>query len=375
MTLSKRAELMFRHSVTYPLLRMLFRNKVASGTVDVTKLRSVLLLRYDRFGDMIVTSPITRHLKAINPSLTVGIAASELNAVVAHHLPGVDRVHVVSGRIGRILSSIRQARAAKYDVVINCIFNRTSTGGILANLMSPHGLKVGQGEPKYAFYFNRQLSLEKGSSHMAALLDTYMRGVFGESWGIPDLRYAISQDPAADRRIHAYIGTMQTTSGKRRTEYIVLNTTAGEARRNPSPDQIMYVARQLVQQSPYTVVLVGAPGSESVMQTIRSQSQSERIMLYPPAGSAPFMDMVSLIGRASFLVSPDTSLVHVACAVRTPAVAFYASSREFAEWSPIGIRYEALFDDATGVVRSIPGERIMAAFAELRSRVSKGGAV
>jgi len=369
MTFLQQAEWALRHRITYPVLRRLFRNTPARQPIDIRSIRSILLLRYDRFGDMVVTSPITRHLRVLNPDVHIGIAASASNSELARQLPGGDTVHVVTGNAGRVISSLRSARRHRYDVVLNFIMNRTTTGGILANVIGPGGIKVGQGAAKYGFYFNLLLDLGKGKIHMANLLDSFCLAAFGDTWGSPDLRYEIRPEKHSEERVHGYLAAGGHARRDAHRKLVIVNISAGESRRDPDIKQMTRIARYLAAQKGRRVVVVGAPSRLDQVRTIVRGASHPNVTAYPKEGAAPFMDMVSLVRRASYLVSPDTSLVHVACATGTPVVGLYANLVDFTEWSPVGIRYELVIDPAYERVRNISVTEIMTGVDRLEQRI------
>jgi hypothetical protein len=81
-----------------------------------------------------------------------------------------------------LIKEIHRARKEKYDVVLNFIFNRTTSGALLANIIAPHGLKVGQGVDKYQFYYNRFLKLDRSTAHMVETLYDICAKVFSNDF-------------------------------------------------------------------------------------------------------------------------------------------------------------------------------------------------
>ena len=59
------------------LLRLLTKKK--NLTFDLKKSKRVLILKYDRIGDMVVTTPIFRELKVAYPNISISVLASEEN--------------------------------------------------------------------------------------------------------------------------------------------------------------------------------------------------------------------------------------------------------------------------------------------------------
>jgi ADP-heptose:LPS heptosyltransferase len=142
----EKLEYWWRHYIVYPILRLIFHNPRKDSPIDIQTIDSLLFLRYDRIGDMIVTTPILRSLKQLKPTLKIGVFASETNAEIIRYNPYVDAIYVLHSNWIRLIAEILKARKNKYAVVLNFIFNRTTSGGILANIISPSGIKIGQGD-------------------------------------------------------------------------------------------------------------------------------------------------------------------------------------------------------------------------------------
>ena len=67
------------------LLRLLTKKK--NLTFDLKKSKRVLILKYDRIGDMVVTTPIFRELKNAYPNISISVLASEENKDVIRYNP------------------------------------------------------------------------------------------------------------------------------------------------------------------------------------------------------------------------------------------------------------------------------------------------
>ena len=74
------------------LLRLLTNKK--NSSFDIKKSKKVLILKYDRIGDMIVTTPIFRELKNAYPNCSLSVLASEENKDVIKYNPYIDNIYV-----------------------------------------------------------------------------------------------------------------------------------------------------------------------------------------------------------------------------------------------------------------------------------------
>jgi ADP-heptose:LPS heptosyltransferase len=68
--------------------------KKRSVEFDLKHTNKVLMLRYDRIGDMIITTPVFRELKRAYPNIEINVLASKSNSIVLKNNPNVDNVYL-----------------------------------------------------------------------------------------------------------------------------------------------------------------------------------------------------------------------------------------------------------------------------------------
>ena len=86
---------------------------------DVKKSSKVLILRYDRIGDMVITTPVFRELKLAYPHIKITVLASKANKAVIVNNPYVD--DIITNHKNNFLSdfpSLLKLRQQKFDVCI-----------------------------------------------------------------------------------------------------------------------------------------------------------------------------------------------------------------------------------------------------------------
>ena len=74
------------------ILRRFTRKK--SIDFDIRRAKNILFLRYDRIGDMVITTPVFRELKIFIPEIKITVLASKANQSVLTNNPYVDDVFV-----------------------------------------------------------------------------------------------------------------------------------------------------------------------------------------------------------------------------------------------------------------------------------------
>ncbi|HIB70088.1 MAG TPA: lipopolysaccharide heptosyltransferase family protein, partial [Candidatus Marinimicrobia bacterium] len=99
------------------ILRKLTSKK--SHNFDIHKAENVLFLRYDRIGDMVITTPVFRELKLVYPHIKITVLASTANQDVLTNNPYVD--NIITNHKNNLLSdlsSLLKLRKQKFDVCI-----------------------------------------------------------------------------------------------------------------------------------------------------------------------------------------------------------------------------------------------------------------
>lgn len=353
----KKIEYWWRHAFVYPLLRKLFNNPEVSLPLDIRSIRSILILRYDRIGDMIVTTALLKKLKEIQPNIKIGILASEQNEEIVRNNSCVEMIHVLPKHWWQLWSALRSARSMHYDVILNLIFNRTTTGGILSNIISPQGIKIGQGADKYKFYFNTMLKLDRSSKHMVEILADIINEVFGLKIRYQSLRYNIVIDPdskeTVSRFLQKYNLVAKVHSFENSCSYVLFNLSAHDAVRRLSREQAFKIGEYLGSRPEFKTLLLYAPGDLPMEETARQLNRNTSCILFPEQGCATLLEIASITEGAAFVLTPDTSIIHFASATNTPVVGFYTSMQDVHEWLPIHVHHKIIISEKNKPTSSI----------------------
>ena len=323
--------------------------------------RSVLILRYDRIGDMIVTMPVIRFLKRRYPHLRLGVFASRLNAEIIRHDVAVNELYVISSNWFGVILEILRARRVRYDVVLNFIFNRTSSGGILSNLVAPHGVKVGQGDEKYRFYFNVLLRLERTSAHMIDTLAGIAATVFGVEIPPNDRLPRIAVDERSKQSVKLFLEAHQLTESESdaRGRFVVFNVSATDRVRRLDANQIEGLWKFLASRRDYRTVVIRSPGDTAFSRI--APHLPEGCLLFPKDRPATLMEIAWLIESASGVLTPDTSIIHFASAGRTPVLGFFTQLQGMHEWTAYGVPHTDIVAPPGKPVSAIDNARLIEA--------------
>lgn len=154
---------------------------------DISRCEKLLLIRTDRIGDLLVTTPCIRALREALPGARLELVASPLNAPAVRGNPHLDAVHVFDLRRPWTWPGlIRRLRATRWDAVLAFSSNSRSACLLTRLLGAPvrigfNGLPTHKGKVR-ASYADAYTWMAEGGGKGHVILDMLDRM---EKLGIP----------------------------------------------------------------------------------------------------------------------------------------------------------------------------------------------
>jgi ADP-heptose:LPS heptosyltransferase len=143
-----------------------------------------------------------------------------------------------------------------------------------------------------------------------------------------------------------------------RYPYVILNVSAREWNKRISPDQAAFLANLLVQNPEITTVVTSAPEDARMKNAIVSGTKSTQCIGFPDAGTATMHEVSSLVEGAVCVITPDTSIIHVASSTSTPVLGLFTPLQVNQEWLPYKTKYASIVAPAGCPVSEIPFETL-----------------
>ena len=259
-------------------------------------------------------------------------------------------IFILSIKIGySLIREILRVKSEHYDVVINFIFNRTTTCGILANIICPSGIKIGEGFEKHKFYYNRLLKLPRSSNHMVETLSLFIEETFGNKIDPSKLSFDIFIDEKTKIKTLKYLQKNNLKSrnhlDKKLYPFVVFNLSATDNERRISAEQAFEIGKHLAAHKEFRTVLIHAP-NDNIMSEIKSRLTNITDCLpFPEKGTASLLEIAALLEHATAVITPDTSIIHFASATKTPVVGFYTQLQRTHEWLPYQVKNRIVFSE------------------------------
>ncbi|MDC0671917.1 glycosyltransferase family 9 protein [Nannocystis radixulma] len=308
-------------------------NRRADATPEWSQVRRLLVVRLDNLGDVIMTGPALRAIKAALPGVHLTLLASPGGTPAAALLPWIDEVQTCSALwqdLGRLefdptreASMIAALRRGAYDVaVILTSFSQTPHAAAFACALAGVPHRIGESRE-----LGRALTFAASSAPVGLhQVERNLRLV--AAVGLPasddrlEIRLPATALQAARRRIMA-LGI----SG----DYLLFNPFASCPARTLDPPRHARAARLLAERSGLPVVMCGAPRDRARAVALARVLGDRGIDL---VGDTDLPEFAALLAGARLVLTNNTAALHLADALAVPQLVTYAGTDLVSQWEP-----------------------------------------
>jgi ADP-heptose:LPS heptosyltransferase len=358
--LIKQIEIGFRRFIINLLRKAIKRSAKLPSNIDYNNCK-YLFVRQDMIGDVLISTPLFAILKKYYPSAIIDVLLSKNNHFVLINDPLIRRRWIYEKIIGSAFRMLRNIRHEKYDFTIDLLDNSSVTSTILC-LISGARWTIGLDKDNAFAYDIIVPMLSRRDTHIlsriAQLLVPFGVDVTKENLAIRYYTSVESRDA-----VEEYISSNHL-DGK---EIIGINISAGSEVRFWGIHNFRMFIQMILQRFQKSAPLIlYTPSHQDRAKKIAMGI--DRCLLSPITKS--YDEFAAFIERCRYLITPDTSAVHLASAFNIPSVVLYVQSdKELNIWEPYGTDHEALIADIDDLSVISP-EKVFNAFCALHYRVA-----
>jgi len=358
---------------------LIFTEPSAAGDValEIGETPRILVLRQDRLGDVLISTPIVRALRKRFPHARIDALLSDNNMGARRsYEPFVDKFLHYKKSATQLFSLRSQMRANAYDVVVDMTDNASSTSSMLVT-MSNSRFAIGIDKENRGVYTHVVPRVDRNAMH---IVDRVIRLLwpFGIDASTVDkhMAYDISENERAD--------AMQTleklsvdVAKARATKTLDSATRATETHGSATPTRIRIgvnisgstLSRRMEAETIIafiTAVCAKHPSIDFYIFTTSDLVTVQRAVCastdaYAVPVSPSFHAYAGALSCMHALVTPDTAAVHLAAAWQMPSVVLYHPEVPAVHpWYPYD-SYSVACKTAEMSVAHIPADQIAAA--------------
>lgn len=265
----------------------------------------ILILRFSSIGDIVLTSPVVRNLKNQLPDCTIHYCTKEKFKGIIEHNPYVDKVHVLKESITTL---VKELKKENFDLVID-----------LHNNIRTRHIKLLLGKQSYTFdklNFKKWLLVNFKINRMPSMhiVDRYMNtlqklGIQNDQLG---LDYFIpSQDEVE----------LKDLPWTHQSGYAAFAIGAQHSTKKLPVSKMV----ELCQQIHLPIILLGDINDKLNGDSIVNQLKGKKI-IFNACGLYKLNQSASIIKKATYVISHDTGLMHIAAAFKKQIISIWGNT-------------------------------------------------
>jgi len=320
----KKLEIFFR-KLSLRLL-LLLTKKVKNQNPNINKGDRVLLIRLNRIGDALVTTPLIKTLNNYS-SLIITVLASPSNSFVFENNPLINEVVVLAPGLKGFIRTVKKINKKNFKVIIDTHSDvSTTVSFLIAFLKAPNKIGFKKGTEK--LYSRTIEQKDKSKFHIIERV-LQLAEVFRIKFELEEVNVDYFPNEKsielANRRIKGINPENKFLLG--------INISAGSDARFWGVVNFKKLLEKL-SVFPISIIILCSPGDSKRAYNI---AQNKFNVFY----SNSFDEFAAIIKNLDLLFTPDTSVVHLASAFEVPMFGIYVKYKTTEmEWYPYRSEYE-----------------------------------
>lgn len=310
-------------------------NKIPVSVIDynsqIANCKRILVLRQDRIGDLLVSVPFFKILREKLPHSSIEILLSFRNfsakVCIAKY---VDEVLVLPRNIFKRIFLLFKLKKRNYDLIIDLFDNSSFTSSLLINFL----------KPKFALGFDKEN--RNVYTHVVPLPNKMQIHIVDRICNLL-IPFGVNHIQIEKKLEYPIVKSNKLPpKTKQRVGIVIAGSTKSKYW---GVKKIASLIAMLNSKFEFEIVLFG---TKKYLAEISLLGELQNTLIAP--FTCNFDEFASMVASCDYLVSPDTSVVHLASAFQIPIVVLYTFvDKQFGmPWLPYKTKYRELISKENG---------------------------
>jgi ADP-heptose:LPS heptosyltransferase len=338
--------------------------KKLDGDIEFADIKSVLFLRYDRIGDMIISTPVFRELKKVRPDIKIGVLASRAGGEIIKHNPYVDEIYY-NDKHNSLLDDYMTLKPlkGKYDCIIE--FDHSVVPHAIAriNILKPKKVISTYKDGRYGVSGD-ELALY--NHYTSNNLDRHFKDIWLETISFfgsfePNSRYEIFTpiDDKAKKFVTQYTD-----------KFVVgINLEGSVKGKYISKEKLKQILEKLKSKiDNLLVIILHTPNKRDSIISMIDEFGFDFVV--PSFETKSILDVALLVQELDFVITPDTSIVHIASAYDIPMVSIHENNmHSYTRFAPTSTLSKTVFATSENGLEGYSVDDIIEYTLELKEKI------
>lgn len=305
--------------------------KIIEGNnfIEDNNIKSILFLRYDgKIGDMIVNTLMFREIKKNYPEIKIGVVARGAAIDIIKNNPNVDEIYEYEKDREKIKKLAGKIKNEKYDLLIDFSEMLRVNQMMLINLC---GARINLGLDRDDWdLFDVSLKIRDYNSHISQLYLKVLKFL-----GLKNIesRYDIFPTDNLIEKLDL-----------KEKKYYLFNPYAASKHRSFSNENIIKISKIILEKGFQKLIIVADKDKRESLKKIDFLQQDK--ILIPETKN--ILEVAELIKKSNLVITPDTSIVHIATAFDRESICIYRKElgkedRNSILWGPNSEKAKVIF--------------------------------
>jgi ADP-heptose:LPS heptosyltransferase len=315
--------------------------------------KKFLIVQLGRIGDIILMSPMFAAIKKDNPHHEIHLLCGRHNEHMAKYYSSISKVYTHNKNIFKLIGLLKKLNAEKYDIWIDPKDHYSAESRFFANRIHVP-IKIGFNRDNKNKVFTHPLNSDK-TNFGRHVIDRNLEAL-EPLLGKIDLpkKPNLKVNSESELRFKKFLPDIQIAN------YILVNISAS------SKSRYWLVVNwiNLINAFPDRSFLIN--GDTKDIDDVQQILDKCKNAHYYKATS--FVDVITFVNYADLLISPDTSLIHVASAFNIPTIGLYQNAEwNYTKFAPLSQKHKVIVGHSDQYITDIKLQEVINAMDELLS--------
>ncbi|ALF25696.1 glycosyltransferase family 9 protein [Fusobacterium nucleatum] len=289
------------------------RVKILEGNsfLEDNDIKSILFLRYDgKIGDMVVNSLMFREIKKVYPNIKIGVVARGAAMDIIKDNPNIDKIYEYHKDRKKIKDLALKIKEEKYDLLIDFSEMLRVNQMMLINLCGAR-FNIGLGRKEWKL-FDLSIESDKDFKWTEHITNRYL--AYLVKLGLKKENIDISYDIyLKDEKKYEFFFNEIKENKK-----LILNPYGASKHKSFTIETLENIITCLKDKD-IAIILVYFGDKYKELEFLEKKYNN----IYMPQKIESILDTAILIKKSDYVISPDTSIVHIASALNKKMITVY----------------------------------------------------
>ncbi|MBS1514393.1 MAG: glycosyltransferase family 9 protein [Bacteroidetes bacterium] len=310
--------------------------------------KNILVVQIGKLGDMVLTNPLFYELKRIFPDAALKVLASKTNYEFATHLTSVDEVILYQKSLIKDILLARKLKKNNFDLWIDVKDGYSRTQTSLLKIAKPK-ISMGYNVSEKVFDID---------------LREYAKGKQGRDLSLAAAYYFEKELHFTKPVLSDFLNPAENTEDGD----VLINVSAGNPSRYLAAEKWVKLIEKMLEFNPhFEIHLIGLERDAELIHNIRNQINSNNLTyMY----SYELKELINTLNSFKLIISPDTSIIHLASGLNKPVIGLYPKvDWNYERFKPLSDNFYTVISGSPEGIDDITHEEIFEKFVETWKRV------